>query len=122
MVLASLAMASLSAACRAGAGGDASAPAPDAATLSRLREATGIRRLELDPDGRWVRKLRTDVECAVSALAAGYATDRIAELLAGRGLTFLYRLDLAALLLVRNAQGGFDERTTPRFDELARTP
>ena len=215
-----------------GAGGDASAPAPDAATLSRLREATGIRRLELDPDGRWVRKLRTDVECDFSALAAGYAADRIAELLADRGLTgFLidvggeivahghnaegrlwsvaverpekrgrqvarvvplddmaiatsgdyrnyrevdgerlahiidprtarpirhalasatvidslgvradalatalmvlgpedgmalaHRLDLAALLLVRNAQGGFDERTTPRFDDLARNP
>jgi thiamine biosynthesis lipoprotein len=215
-----------------GAGGDASAPAPDAATLTRLREATGIRHLELDPDGRWVRKLRTDVECDFSALAAGYAADRIAELLADRGLTgFLidvggemvaqghnaegqlwsvaverpdargrhvarivavdnmaiatsgdyrnyreldgqrlahiidprtarpirhalasatvidslgvradalatalmvlgpedgmalaHRLDLAALLLVRNGQGGFDERTTPRFEKLARNP
>jgi thiamine biosynthesis lipoprotein len=38
------------------------------------------------------------------------------------GMALAHRLDLAALLLVRNAQGGFVERTTPRFDELAGTP
>jgi thiamine biosynthesis lipoprotein len=215
-----------------GAGGSESTPAPDAETLERLREATGIRHLELDADGRWVRKRRPDVECDFSALAPGDAADRIAGVLAGRGLAgFLIdvggelvarganaegvawqvaverpeeerrrsvrvvplnnaaiatsgdyrnyrevngervahiidprtarpirhtlasatvidalcvradalatalmvlgpeegmalarRLGLAALLLVRNAEGGFDERATPRFDELTRTP
>ena len=213
-----------------GAGGSESAPAPDEETLARVREATGIRHLELDSDGRWVRKLRPDLECDFSALAPGYAADRLAGMLAGRGLAgFLIdvggelvargrnaegtpwrvaverpeeegrriarvallddmaiatsgdyrsyrevdgervahiidprtarpirhalasatvidtlcvradalatalmvlgpeegmalarRLDLAALLLIRNDQGGFDERATPRFDDLTR--
>lgn len=204
---------------------------PDEAALARLRESTGIRHLELDANGRWVRKRRPDVECDFSALAPGYAADRIADLLGphglagflidvggelvargrnadgrpwrvaverpeelarkiarvvplddraiatsgdyrnyrevnGRrighiidprtarpvdhrlasatvvdrsctradalatalmvlgpdeGLALARRLDVAALLLVRNDQGGFDERTTPRFDELLET-
>ena len=214
-----------------GAGGDVAGAPPDAAVLAGLREATGVRHLELDPDGRWIRKRRSDVECDFSALAPGYAADRIAEQLEGRGLAgFLIdvggelvargrnpegaawrvaverpekerrqarvvplagaaiatsgdyrnyrevdgervshiidprtghpvrhrlasasvidascmradalataimvlgpeegmalarRLGLAALLLVRNDRGGFDEHTTPRFDELTRQP
>ena len=36
------------------------------------------------------------------------------------GMALARRLDLAALLLIRNDQGGFDERATPRFDDLTR--
>lgn len=37
------------------------------------------------------------------------------------GMALARRLNLAALLLVRNTDGGFDERPTSRFDELTRT-
>lgn len=215
-----------------GARSKESAPPPDLATLTRLREAVGIRHLELDRDSAWVRKRLADVECDFSALAPGYAADRVADLLAvqslngflvdiggeivvrgrnaegrrwnvaverpeapgrqatrlvpldnmaiatsgdyrnyrevdgerlshiidprtGRpirhrlasatvldttavradglatalmvlgpdeGMALAQRLDLAALFLVRNAHGGFDERSTPRFEALARNP
>jgi len=38
------------------------------------------------------------------------------------GLGLATRLDLAALLLVRNADGGFDELVSPRFEAMMGTP
>lgn len=55
---------------------------PDPATLARLQEATGVHHLELDPDGRWVRKLRPDVQVDFSSIAPGYAADLVAGMLA----------------------------------------
>ncbi|MDP2319067.1 MAG: FAD:protein FMN transferase [Acidobacteriota bacterium] len=69
-----------------GASGDAAGPVPEAATLARLLESTGVRHLELDPGGQWVRKHRPELECDFSALAPGYAADRLAERLDRRGL------------------------------------
>jgi FAD:protein FMN transferase len=79
---------------------------PDEATIARLRDSTGVRHLELDPDGRWVRKRRPDVECDFSALAPGYAADVIADLLAEREFEG-FLLDVGGELIARgrNAEG-----------------
>ena len=59
--------------------------APDDERVARLRERTGVHLLELDPEGRWVRKVRPDVQVDFSSLAPGYAADRLAALLERRG-------------------------------------
>jgi len=87
--------------------GSASTP-PDEETLARLRDATGVRHLELDPGGQWVRKRRPDVRCDFSALAPGYAADRIAALLAERGITD-FLVDVGGELVAR----GHNETSSP---------
>lgn len=89
-----------------GARGNDATHAPDDETLARLRASTGVRHLALDPEGRWVRKLRPDVECDFSSLAPGYAADRLAELLRARGLAG-FLLDVGGELVAwgRNAEG-----------------
>ncbi len=63
-------------------------PQPPAADeIARLREAVGTRHLALDAAALTVRKLRPDVRCDFSALAAGYAADRISTRLADLGVT-----------------------------------
>ena len=69
-----------------GAAGDRGAP-PNDEELVRLRAATGMEHLELDPDGRWVQKRRPDVRCDFSALAPGYAAERLAAMLERHGLS-----------------------------------
>lgn len=69
-----------------GPGGRRGGP-PGADEIARLREAVGIRYLELDATARTVRKVRPDVHCDFSALAAGYAADRIWARLADLGVT-----------------------------------
>jgi thiamine biosynthesis lipoprotein len=59
---------------------------PDAAELEKIRARIGYRQLEILPDGSAVRKARPDVRCDVSAVAKGYAVDRVAEALEARGL------------------------------------
>jgi thiamine biosynthesis lipoprotein len=63
------------------------AEAPGADEIARLRETVGLRYLELDARALTVRKLRPDVYCDFSALAAGYAADRISMRLADLGVT-----------------------------------
>jgi thiamine biosynthesis lipoprotein len=89
-----------------GARGDEVTRGPDEVTLARLRAAVGIQHLELDPDGKWVRKHRPDVECDFSSLAPGYAADRIAEILAVRDLAG-FMIDVGGELVARgrNAEG-----------------
>jgi len=69
-----------------GFGVDRDVAAPDETTVQRLREDTGMSLVELDPAGAWVRKRRAGVRCDFSALAPGYAADRIATGLEARGL------------------------------------
>lgn len=83
-----------------GAGGDAGGAVPEASTLARLLESTGVRHLELDPDGQWVRKRRVELECDLSALAPGYAADRLAERLDQRGLAG-FLIDVGGELVAR---------------------
>lgn len=89
-----------------GAAGREDAVAPDQPTMARLLASTGVRHLELDPDGQWVRKRRPDVECDFSALAPGYAADLIADLLASRDFEG-FLLDVGGELVARgrNADG-----------------
>jgi thiamine biosynthesis lipoprotein len=89
-----------------GARGGEVTHAPDEITLARLRAAVGVQYLELDPDGKWVRKQRPDVECDFSSLAPGYAADRIAEMLAVRRLAG-FMIDVGGELVARglNAEG-----------------
>ncbi|MEZ5417063.1 MAG: FAD:protein FMN transferase [Vicinamibacterales bacterium] len=81
-------------------------PPPDEATLARLRTATGMALLELDAGGAWLRKRVPEVECDVSALAPGYAADRIAALLDARRLAgFLVDVGGELVARGRNADG-----------------
>ena len=90
-----------------GANGRRDGGPPDELTITKLLESTGVRHLELDPDGRWVRKHRPDIECDFSALAPGYAADLVAELLAARQFAG-FLLDVGGELVARgrNADGG----------------
>jgi thiamine biosynthesis lipoprotein len=89
-----------------GFGTDRSVPAPDDATIERLKADTGMSLVELDAEGEWVRKRRPGVRLDFSALAPGYAADRIAEQLTARGLTD-YLVDVGGELVARgtNADG-----------------
>jgi FAD:protein FMN transferase len=60
---------------------------PSDEEIARLREATGAGRLELNPAALTVRKTRPDVRCDLSAVAPGYAADRLWAELADRGFT-----------------------------------
>lgn len=61
--------------------------APTSDEIERLREATGPRRIELDPAASTVRKTRPDVRCDLSSIVPGYAADRLWLELAHRGFT-----------------------------------
>jgi thiamine biosynthesis lipoprotein len=59
---------------------------PTEAEIERLRQAVGVHLLELDEAALTVRKKRPDVRCDLSALAPGYAVDRLSTRLVDRGL------------------------------------
>ena len=58
---------------------------PTAETLAALRARVGYRQLSLDAAGKTVAKARPDVACDVSALAGGWAADRVAKALVALG-------------------------------------
>ena len=58
---------------------------PAAETLAALRARVGYRQLSLDAARRTVTKARPDVACDVSALAGGWAADRVARALVALG-------------------------------------
>lgn len=91
-----------------GFGAVAAPSSPDEATLAGLREAVGANLLELDEAGPTARKKDPRVRCDVSAIAPGYAADRLAALLAARGYgDFL--VDVGGELVAR----GRNDRGTP---------
>ena len=59
---------------------------PTDADLDRLRSRVGYRRLELDAISATIRKLDPTIECDLSALAKGYAVDRVAKMLGAEGI------------------------------------
>ena len=69
-----------------GPGGRREAP-PAADEIALLREAIGVHRLDLDAAAMTVRKVRADVRCDFSALAPGYAADRLWARLGSQGVT-----------------------------------
>ena len=58
---------------------------PAAETLAALRARVGYRQLSLDAAGKTVAKARPDLACDVSALAGGWAADRVAQALVALG-------------------------------------
>jgi len=81
--------------------------APDEETIERLRRETGMHQLELDPDGQWVRKTRPGIQVDFSAIAPGYAADRLAGTLAGVFGLSDFLVDIGGELVARgrNDQG-----------------
>jgi thiamine biosynthesis lipoprotein len=58
---------------------------PSNEEIARLREATGLGQIQLDPKAQTVRKKRPDVRCDLSSIVPGYAADRLWTELADRG-------------------------------------
>jgi FAD:protein FMN transferase len=92
---------------------------PDEQTLARLRESAGMHLLELDPAGQWVRKRRPEVRVDFSAIAPGYAADRLAAIVAGQGFAD-FLVDVGGELVARGRNERGDrwqiavERPDPR--------
>ena len=59
---------------------------PGEAEIVRLRQAVGLHLFELDEATLTVRKKRPDVRCELSAVAPGYAVDRLSTRLKDRGI------------------------------------
>ncbi len=68
-----------------GFGPSGAKPPPDVDTLQGLVAVTGFEQIEVDPETRILRKARSDCRIDLSAIAKGYAVDRVAEALAERG-------------------------------------
>lgn len=84
-----------------GFGVDRDVPPPDNAAVERLRASVvGMSLIDLDPAGQWVRKRAAGVRCDFSALAPGYAADRIASGLQGRGVEH-FLIDVSGELVGR---------------------
>jgi thiamine biosynthesis lipoprotein len=59
---------------------------PDEKTLRELVAVTGYEQLEVDVEGGTLRKAREDCRIDLSAIAKGFAADRVSEMLARQGL------------------------------------
>lgn len=68
-----------------GAGATAGATAPDEAELARLEMLVGFERLQLDTGASTLAKAHPEMEVDLSAVAKGYAVDRIAAALEAQG-------------------------------------
>ena len=80
---------------------------PDEVEIAALLAATGSEHLVIDPDRGTLRKLRPGLRCDLSAIAKGYAVDRVAERLAGMGLTrFMVEIGGEVRTSGRTAAGG----------------
>ncbi len=79
-------------------------PSEDA--LAALMERVGYAKVEIDRSALTLSKHRADVYCDLSAVAKGYAVDRVAELLAGRGYTdYMVEVGGEVRTLGRNDRG-----------------
>lgn len=68
-----------------GFGPSGSTPPPDAEALRALVAVTGFEQIEVNPETRVLRKARSDCRIDLSAIAKGFAVDRVAESLDERG-------------------------------------
>ena len=66
--------------------GERSREGPAADDLKHLRAQIGWDKIEIDEASSMIRKLQPDIECDLSAIAKGYAVDRVSE--AVRALTY----------------------------------
>lgn len=99
---------------------------PSDEEIARLREAMGPGRLELNPAALTVRKTRPEVRCDLSAVAPGYATDRLWGELADRGFTD-FLVDVGGELRTRGRNEAGEpwqiaiERPQPQSHAILRT-
>lgn len=79
---------------------------PDAEAVRRARESVGYRLLSMRSEPPAVRKHKPELYIDLSAIAKGYAVDRLAELLRSRGLEH-YLIDIGGELYAGglNAEG-----------------
>jgi thiamine biosynthesis lipoprotein len=70
-----------------GFGPKPTAASPSEDEIARLLSATGFGRLSVDAATGSLRKSLAELRCDLSAIAKGYAVDRVAEALAGLGVT-----------------------------------
>lgn len=74
--------------------------------ISRMREAMGPGRVELNRTALTVRKTRPDVQCDLSSVVPGYAADRLSRELTDRGfMDFLVDVGGEVLARGRNEAG-----------------
>ena len=81
---------------------------PTAPDIERLRAHVGYRQLQVDVIGSTIRKLDPMLACDLSALAKGYAVDRVADLLSAEGLD-AYLVEVGGEVRTR----GYSERGDP---------
>ncbi len=70
-----------------GFGPEVSAEPPDDDEIARLLEDNGFRHLEIDAGAGTVRKDRVGLRCDLSAIAKGYAVDRVSSRMSALGFT-----------------------------------
>ncbi len=90
-----------------GFGPDPPASPPDDAAIEGLRARVGYQHLEMTEDGH-LRKHLPDLYCDLSAVAKGYAVDRVAEALDARGIAH-YMIEVGGEVRAR----GENERGVP---------
>ena len=82
-------------------------PQPSPATIERLRGEAGWRKLVLDSNGRYARKAAPALQCDLSAIAKGYAADRVGAALDAAGCTdFLVDVGGELVASGANPEGG----------------
>ncbi len=77
-------------------------PQPSPETIERLRGEAGWRKLVLDANGRYARKAAPALQCDLSAIAKGYAADRVGAALEAAGCAD-FLVDVGGELLARGA-------------------
>ena len=103
--------------------GERSREAPAAGDLKQLRARIGWDKIEMDEASSTIRKLQPKVECDLSAIAKGYAVDRVSEAL--RALTYTaHMVEVGGEVRTggRNAAGQPWRIGIERPDDAGRTP
>lgn len=100
-------------------------PLPTNQEIARLRESTGLDRIELNPAALTVRKTMPEVRCDLSSVVPGYAADRLSTELSNRGFTdFLVDVGGEVRTRGRNSTGTAwqvaIERPEPNSDAIQR--
>ena len=96
---------------------------PTSTNLKRLRARIGWDKIEIDEASSTIRKLQPEVECDLSAIAKGYAVDRVSEAL--RALTYAaHMVEVGGEVRTsgRNAAGQPWRIGIERPDDAGRTP
>ena len=103
--------------------GERSREGPTAGDLKQLRARIGWDKIEMDEASSTIRKLQPEVECDLSAIAKGYAVDRVSE--AVRALAYReHMVEVGGEVRTsgRNAAGQPWRIGIERPDDAGRTP